>query len=541
MTHAPPLGEQDIPAAIESSSAPPSGKPALLVGAGILASRLAGFVRQRAFAHYFGAGDAADAFTVAFRIPNLLQNLLGEGVLSASFIPVYAGLRREQADAARREVASAVLSLLALVCSLGVAVGMLAAPALVDLIAGGFTGTKRDLTITLVRILFPGAALLVWSAWCLGVLNSHGRFFLSYAAPVAWNATMVAVLLAMAPGRSSAALAVALAWGSVIGSALVFGVQLPAALRLLHGLRATLGIRSQHVRQVVRNFVPVLLGRGVVQLSAYVDIAIASFVAAGAAATLGYAQMIYLLPVSLFGMSVSAAELPIMAAEGREVDSAAGRVRTRLTVGLRRIAFFVVPSAVAMLAFGDLMAAILYQSGRFGAAESVWVWRALGGAALGLVPATAARLYASAFYALQDTRTPVRFALGRVLLSLTLGILLALVLPRTLALDLRWGVAGLTAASGVAAWLEFVLLRRSLAHRVGATRAEAMLRLWLAAGVAALIAWLLRLGLGAGHAEAQPLAALVILSIYGVAYVAITWRLGSPESSAIVRRLTRLR
>ena len=168
---------------------------ARLVAAGILLSRIAGLVRDRVFAHYFGNSDAADAFRAAFRIPNFLQNLFGEGVLSASFIPVYANLlAREEREEADR-VASAIFCLLSLVVSSLVLIGVLATPLLIDALAPGFDGTKRELTITLVRILFPGAGLLALSAWCLGILNSHRRFFISYTAPVAWNLVMIASLI----------------------------------------------------------------------------------------------------------------------------------------------------------------------------------------------------------------------------------------------------------------------------------------------------------------------------------------------------------
>src|SRR6188474_501684 len=145
-----------------------------LVAFGILCSRLTGFVRQRVFAHYFGLqSDAADAFNAAFRIPNFLQNLFGEGALSASFIPVYAALVARGERSAADRVAGAVASLLALVVAVLVLAGVAATPILITVIAPGFTGDKRALTIEIVRVLFPGAGLLVLSAWCLGVLNSH--------------------------------------------------------------------------------------------------------------------------------------------------------------------------------------------------------------------------------------------------------------------------------------------------------------------------------------------------------------------------------
>ena len=211
-----------------------------MVAAGILLSRIVGLVRNRVFAHYLGTSDAADAFNAAFRIPNFLQNLFGEGVLSASFIPVYARLlAREQTEDARR-VASAVFSILALATSLLVVVGVLLTPALIAVIAPGFTGEKRESTIRLVRILFPGAGILVLSAWCLGVLNSHRRFFLSYTAPVLWNLAIIVTLIAFGRNHGGYRLAEYAAWGSVLGSGLQFGIQLPVVLQLLRGLALTL-------------------------------------------------------------------------------------------------------------------------------------------------------------------------------------------------------------------------------------------------------------------------------------------------------------
>jgi len=172
-----------------------TGRSAFFVGAGILISRIIGLVRQRIFAHYFGSSAEGDAFSAAFRIPNFLQNVFGEGALSASFIPVYAKLlaRDDEEEAAR--VANAIFSILALVTAVIVLIGVFATPYIVTLIAAGFEEERRQLTITLVRIFFPGAALLVLSAWCLGVLNSHHRFFISYTAPVAWNAAIIFALV----------------------------------------------------------------------------------------------------------------------------------------------------------------------------------------------------------------------------------------------------------------------------------------------------------------------------------------------------------
>src|SRR5690348_8327734 len=270
------------------------GRSAFLVAAGIFLSRIFGLVRESFFAHYFGISPAADAFRAAMRIPNVLQNLFGEGVLSASFIPVYAKLSAQGEEEEAGRVAGALLSLLALVTSILVLLGVLATPWLIDLIAPGFHDARRPLTIQLVRIFFPGVGLLVLSAWCLGILNSHRKFFLSYVSPVMWNIAIITSLVVF--GRRSALpqLAVYAAWASVVGSALQFLVQLPVVLRLAPTLKFLFSSVSENIRTVVRNFVPVFISRGVIQLSAYVDNLLASFLPTSAVAALSYAQILYL-------------------------------------------------------------------------------------------------------------------------------------------------------------------------------------------------------------------------------------------------------
>jgi putative peptidoglycan lipid II flippase len=515
------------------------GRHAFLVAAGMLFSRVAGLVRERVFAHYFGNSDAADAFKAAFRIPNFLQNLFGEGVLSASFIPVYAGLLARKDDEEARRTAGAIAALLALATSVLVLLGVLATPYLIDAIAPGFHGEKRELTIRLVRILFPGAGLLVFSAWCLGVLNSHRRFFLSYAAPVVWNAAMIATMWGFGRRYALYPLAEILAWGSVAGSALQVGVQLPVVLRLLHGLRLSLGHGAENVRIVVRNFFPVFIGRGVVQISAYVDALLASLLPTGAVAALAYAQTLYLLPVSLFGMSVSAAELPAMSGAIGGEKEVAEALRGRLDSGLRQIAFFVLPSVVAFLVLGDVIVAAIYQTGRFTHDDVIYVWGILAGSTVGLLASTLGRLYSSAYYALRDTRTPLRFAIIRVALTTVLGYLFAIPLPPALGIAARWGVAGLTISAGIASWLEFTLLRRTLNRRIGRTGVPYafLAKLWIAAGVAAAAGWATH-HFTLHHAPIP--VAVLVLGLYGVLYLVMASALGLPEARAMVERAIRV-
>jgi len=511
---------------------------AALVAAGILLSRIVGLVRERVFGFYFGVTDEADAFRAAFRIPNLLQNLFGEGVLSASFIPVYASLVADDDREEATRVAGAVFSILGLVVSGFVLIGVLAAPVLVDLIAAGFPGTKRDLTVTLVRVLFPGAGLLVMSAWCLGILNSHKKFFLSYAAPVLWNVAMIATLVWFGRRSTLPDLAVWLAWGSVVGSALQMLVQLPIVLRVLGRLRLALRRPSPHVREVVRNFGPVFVGRGVVQISAYVDAWIASFLVAGSVAALTYAQNLSVLPVSLFGMSVSAAELPAMSSLRGDESAIAAAMRDRLDAGMKRIAFWIVPSAMAFLAIGDVVAGVIYQNGRFNHHVALWVWGILAGSAVGLLATTLGRLYASSLYALRDTKTPFRFALVRVALTIVLGYLFALPLRAYLGLPATWGAAGLTISAGMAGWVEFTLLRRAVNRRIGKTGipARRLATLWGSAALAAAVA----LGIHTFAPKSRPLlAGVLVIAAYGATYLASTWIAGVEDAVDNVGRITR--
>jgi len=516
-----------------------TGGAATIVATGILLSRVFGLARQMLFAHFLGASLAADAFTAAFKIPNILNNLFGEGALSASFIPVYSRLLEQGREEDAGKLAGAILGLLSLVVAMAVLVGVLVTPWLIPLIAPGFDAERRALTITLVRILFPGAGIFVVASWCLGILNSHRRFLISYAAPILWNVAMIAALAGFGPKRSPVDLAVMLAWASVAGALLQFLVQLPTAIALTRPLRVSLERTSDDVQRVSKNFVPVLTSRGVVQISGYIDQWLASFLPGGVVATLSYAQTIYLLPVSLFGMAVSAAELPEMSRTVGSEEQIAAQLRARIGSGLRQIAYFVIPSAMAFLALGDVIAALLFQNGgRFTATESMYAWGILAGSAVGLLASTLGRLYSATYYALHDTRTPLRFALVRVALTTILGALFAFEGPRLLGIDQHWGAAGLTSSAGIAGWVEFTLLRSRLNQRIGVTGLAAGFvgTLWGAALAAAAAGWAMRVyGMGASTFVTRAL----VLLVYGVVYLTATLALGVPEARSALRRLRR--
>jgi len=285
-------------------------------------------------------------------------------------------------------------------------------------------------------------------------------------------------------------------------------------------------------------------------VSAYVDAWLASYLGNGAVSSFTYAQTIYVLPISLFGMAISAAELPSMSRATGTTAEIGAYLRVRLMNGLDRISYFIVPSVVALFALGDLIVHLLFESGRFQRGNTIWVWQILIGSTVGLLASTMGRLYSSTFYAMRDTKTPLRFAIVRVVLTTVLGYVFALVLPGMLGLDRKIGAAGLTASAGLAGWVEFYLLRRELDRRIGRTRLvpARMSRLWAAAIVGAAIPWLYKLAMDRGSAVFSThegvihskLVALLLLGIYGVTYVALTAAFKIPEATTVIQRARRV-
>ena len=352
MSQLPPGSEVPLSVVDSPTGAPSSERGSYLVAAGILLSRVAGLAREIAISFYLGVGATADVFKAALRIPNLLQNLLGEGVLSASFIPVYSRLLEEDRQAANR-LAGKILGLLLTVMAAVVALGILFAHPLTLVITPGFSGEQLELATTLLRIMFPGIAFLVLSAYCTGILNSHRHFFLSYVSPVMWNATQIAFVVAAGVwGATEVGIAHALAWGVLVGAIAEVAIQVPSVRALTRGARLGLDIRSADVQDVISRFIPVVIGRGVIQLLIYVDLFLASLLAVGGVSALTYGQVLYLLPISLFGMAVAAAELPELARLGR---AGATAIKDRLHVGMERITFYVAITVALYVFAGDVI------------------------------------------------------------------------------------------------------------------------------------------------------------------------------------------
>ena len=516
-----------------------SGRSASVVGAGVVLSRLSGVAREAVLGAFLGTRASADAFGAALRIPKMLQNLLGEGALSAAFIPVYAQVLEEGDEERAGRLAGAVAGLLAVLTGGLVLLAIVLAEPLTWLVAPGFSGTRQELTVVLIRIMAGGIGLIVLAAWCLGVLNAHRRFFLSYVAPVLWNVAIVAAVAAAGiAGAAETGIAEAAAWGVLVGGALQFAVQVPAVMSLVPRLRVSLRLRLRGVHEVVRRFGPAVAGRGVVTLSSYVDVILASLLATGAIAYLDRAQVLYLMPISVFAISVAAADLPELA---RERDSLQ-RMHERLVVAGARVLLFLVFAVVAFVVLGRPIVGALYQRVNFTADDTYVVWLVLAAYSLGIVAAGLSRLLQNTCYAAGDVKGPARIAAGRLVFAAVGGLILMIQLDRVGVIDgelrrlgglpafwlldsdvrqtgdiRRLGAVGLALAAAVAAWLELGLLRRRVRHTLGLRPPFGRLagRLLPGAAAAALVGVLLVRALaGAPYLLSAPICVIVTGGLY---------------------------
>ena len=407
----------------EANEASVSGRPALLVGAGVTLSRLSGLIRELVLAGLLGTRIAADAFKAALQIPGLLQNVLGEGTLSASFVPVYSQLVDEEDhdESNASAVAGVVLSILTLFTGLVVFVGIVAARPITKVLLPVLPDATFELTVDLVRVMWAGLGFIVLSAWCLGVLNSHRKFFLSFAAPIIWNAAQIFLaVFAWANGWDDGDIAKAAAWGVLIGGFLQFVIQLPAVYKVAPSIRISLKIGLKPVQNIFSRFTPALLGRGVIQLSAFLDLFLAGFLAAGAFAGLSIAQIIYLLPIGIFAMSIVSADLPELSRDQNDMP----KVINRLEISQERLVFYVAFSAIAFFSIGKPIIGALFERGEFTQEDTLFVWLVLCAYSFGLITSSVSRLFQNVCYAGGDTKGPAKFAVLRVLISAIVGVIL---------------------------------------------------------------------------------------------------------------------
>jgi len=425
-----------------------------------LLSRITGLAREQLIAATFGASAATDAFNVAFRIPNLFRRLFAEGAFSQAFVPLLAATRARDGDEATLALVNAVATVLAWVLLAVCVVGVAAAPVLVWVMGSGLE--RFDTAVLLTRFMFPYIGFMSLVALAAGVLNTWKRFAVPAVTPVLLNLSVIGAAWWGGPALAQHGFdpILALAGGVMLGGVLQLAVQLPALAAI--GMVPRIGLlpgrmaqawRHPGLRQILRLMAPALLGVSVAQISLLINTQIASHVAVGAVSWLTYADRLMEFPTALLGVALGVVLLPqLSAAQGR---GDAADFSEMLDWGLRLVVLLTVPCALALLLFPTGLVSVLYHYGAFGAKDVANTVLALRGYGVGLLGLVAVKVLAPAFYALQDIRTPVRIAIGVLLATQALNVVLV-----------PWlGHAGLALSIGLGALVNAGLLLSGLLRR----------------------------------------------------------------------------
>jgi len=517
-----------------AAGVPPSLATAVsIVALGFLASRLLGVVRTVAIAHQFGTSPDLDAYFVAFRLPDLIFQLLAGATLGSAFIPAFARMMADRGEDEAWRLASSVLNLVFAATLVAAVLGLLLAPWIVPVTAPGLgddTGQGPQLTslaVDLTRIMMISPVLFAISGMFMGILNARHHFLATALAPMFYNVAIIAGALISDDVK-------VLAFAVVIGALLHMLVQIPA-LRIV-GMRwqPTWDWRDRAVREVGR-----LMGPRVVGLAAYhFNFVIATFFASsvgiGAISAVNYAWLIVMTPLGLFGMAISTALFPRLAEQAVRDE---GELRDTLAGALRLILYLTVPASVGLMILAAPLTAFLLRSGAFDASSSDLVVGALVFYALGLFAHSGIEILSRGFYALADTRTPVTFALVSMAVNLVLSIIL--VIP--------FGVNGLAVSLSVATVVEFALLLRALSGRLmGIDAGRLVFSLTRTAAATLLMAevvalWLVALwGAGLLDLDNKLEAGIALaggMALGGAAFFYTTRLLGSDEARVLVERL----
>lgn len=499
-------------------------KNAAVVGGATLVSRVLGFARDLIIAFALGAGPLADAFFVAFRLPNLLRRLFGEGSLTMAFVPVYTRTREEGGEAEAHAFARSMLFwLVAILGALTLCAGLLARP-IVLVVAPGFADDPALMAVTadLVRICFPYIVFISGVALCMGVLNASGRFLAPALAPCALNVSLItAALVGVFLGLS---VPHCLAWGVVAAGVLQWGMQQPSLKAAGFSWRGPWSPRHPGVGRTARLMLPTVFGAAVYQINIIIGTVLASFLAAGSISYLYYADRLVQFPLGVFGVAVSTAALPSLSALAARGDM--DEFTQTLSASLRLTLFISLPAAAGLMALSTPVVGLLFGRGAFGAgAVSATAW-ALVGYAVGLPAFASVRPLVSAYYALGDTRTPVRAAVASLLAYVAV------------ALGLMWPLdhVGLALATTASSYVNVWLLLSGLRRRFGA---------WgdWARPTAGYLGMSLAVGLGAWLTRGLGPWAVALIPAWAVLYALAALALGVPEArmvaSALARRLRR--
>jgi len=506
-------------------------KAAWVVGLATLLSRVFGFIRDVVVAGFFGAGLATDAFFVAFRIPNLLRRLFAEGSLTIAFVPVFTEYLKKKSKEDAFELASASFTLLSIILALVSVVGIFLSPWIVMIMAPGFSDApdKYALTVFLTRLMFPYIFFISLVALCMGILNSLRHFAAPALAPVVLNICMITAVFALKDLFAEPILSLAV--GVMIGGILQLVMQFPF-LRTV-GIRLRPNFRFSHpgIRRIGLLMLPAVFGAAVYQASIFIGTILASLLPGGSVSYLYYADRVVQLPLGVFAIAVGTAALPSFSEQVAGEDYE--RLKKTISFSLRLIMFVTIPAMVALIILRVPIISVLFQRGQFDIASTIPTAQALLYYAVGLWAFSCIRVVVSAFYALQDTRTPVKIAIVALLVNVIMGI--ALMFPMK--------HSGLALATSIASAVNIIILAVILERRVGRFLRKdfwvSVSRTTLATAVMAAAVEIVGRMLAWNNAGAfsERLTFLVVTIAVGFAvFVLSSFMLGGSEMRALLRR-----
>ncbi len=447
----------DSPGGASSPSAR-LAKSAGVVGAATLTSRILGLVRDQVLAYLFGAADAMDAFNVATRIPNLFRDLFAEGAMSAAFVPTFMRKLTHDGRAAAWRLGAQLMNALIAVTGVVVVAGMVFAEPLVRLLAGSYADVpgKLELTVLLTRILLPFLTLVAIAAAIMGMLNSLNRFFTPALSPAMYNVGIIAagaLLVPLMPGLGLDPI-VAIAIGALLGGIGQVALQAPMLFREGFRYEAKLNPSDPDLQQVLRLMGPGTLAGAAVQINLLVNMVLATGQGTGAVSWLGYAFRVMYLPIGLFGVSIAAANLPVVSRHAARNEP--HEIRAAVSRALRLMLTVSVPATVGLIVLGQPIVELIFERGSFTPADSAATAAALLFYAPGLAGYSAVRIAVPCFYALGNSRTPAMISMGAVALNIVLNLALVQVL----------GYRGLALGTSIAAVANAVLLLILLRRRL---------------------------------------------------------------------------
>ncbi len=466
-----------------------------VVSVAVLLSRVSGLARETVFAGLFGSGLAYDAFVAAFRIPNLLRDLLAEGALSSAFVTTFSQTLSANGKGAAHDLsnrlATLLVPLLALICIFGV----LFAPQLVGLLFPGFAQIdgKMELTVTLTRIMMPFLLFIALAAKAMGVLNSQGRFGIPALASAVFNITLIAagLFLGFVVGPSLGIEPIkGMAIGALLGGMVQYYFQVPELRRLGLRFRPTFDFADPALRQVLRLMGPAVIGAAAVQVNVMVNSIFASEITGpsgdvinGPVAWLSYAFRFMQLPLGLFGVAIASATLPTIsrhAGSGRIAD-----FRETLSRSLGLVFLLTVPSAVGLIVLSRPIVGVIFQRGEFSASDTEQTALGLSYYCIGLAGYAAIKVLTPAFYALDNVRIPVAISVFSILLNYGLNWMFLK--------EFGWGHWALALSTSLVATLNFLLLLSFMRARIegieGRRLLEGVLKISVASGVMGLGCW----------------------------------------------------